>query len=281
MTDGTWEKLKQDGLVLLLVTLFASLAGLALVVILAGVGAVIAWNSDSEEAEEVATVDETETTNEEIADNEEEPAEVASSESWSESAARWWDEWRPGGESEDATPEESATDDATASSGTTSTEPETATDDATATTDDNTSDAGTATTSTEPSTSTPSPVVVKGVKPYGVATWVPGKSGPNKATFTVVLGDVPNSARSQAGETETYWLQGLHTDPNDGSLRADVGDKVLDPDAIRGKVGTKKAWTPIPGFTGVYGKCMAIQAADGEHPGGCTYVADPPQVASR
>lgn len=240
--------------------LFALVGGLVLVALLALVGGGGWWYFSGDEAtEEVAIVDEEETTEEDALIEDEEAEAVADAgESWYN--PDWWKPYWPGSD-----------------------EPDDSTSDGTVA-DDETSDDGTSTTPAAPPTAgSTAPVVVKGIKPYGNAFPAPGKSGAMASTLTVVMGDVPNSARSQAGETETFWGQGIYQDATDGTLRATIGKKVVDPDVIRSKVGINTAWTSLPGYTGVSFRCMVIQAENGDSPAGCSRptASTPSQVASR
>lgn len=240
-------------------TLFAIVAGLVLVAILAAGGA--GWYyMGGDETEEVAAIDEETTEEEEVIVEDE---EVATGPSWTESATQWWNEqwW--------SQPDVGTSDGTVADGG--NDEP-----------DDSTSD-GTATTSTAPPTaSSAAPIIVKGIKPYGNAFPAPGKSGAVASTLTVVIGDVPKSARSQAGEMETFWGQGVEQNPVDGTLREIAGRKqVIDPDVIRSKVGINTTWTSLPGYTGVSFTCKVIQAENGDSPAGCSRPPTTHRVAAR
>lgn len=236
-----------------IIAILAVFGGLALVTVIALAGAW--WYSGDEPTEdEVAVLDDI-ILEEEVADEEEVDAVADAGESW------WTPEyWGWTDEPDDSTSDGTVADGRT---------------------DDETSDS--TTTTIPPTDGTMAPVIVKGVTPYGNAFPAPGKSGAMASTLTVVMGDVPNSARSQAGEMETYWGQGVYQDATDGTLRAKVGKKVVDPDVVRAKVGINTAWTSLPGYTGVSFTCKVIQAENGDSPAGCSRptASTPSQVASR
>ena len=233
------------------------------VIAIAGCG--IWWNYSGEELEEVAIVTDpeaevTEPEATEVADGEETvetPEDLGDNESWLPS---WM---RPSDDESDTIDngEESVVEDDTP-----------VVDDATTTV---------STTSTPPTATSTPPVVVKGVAAHGTMFPAPGKNGATSPTAALVIGDIAESAKCANGETEEIWIQGTHTDPDDGSRRTDIGNVVLDPDDIRRVVGIKTVWTTVPGYTGVTAKCVVTHTKDGDTAGDCSRVPDASRVASR
>lgn len=144
-------------------------------------------------------------------------------------------------------------------------------------------DAATTIAATEPSaspdpatTTVTAPPVFVGFRADGTSFSAPSETGVDVSTAEVMLGNVSDSARSAAGKSEVYWVQGTHEDAFSGA-RVDRSGKVVNPDDIRQLVGIRTTWTAIPGNVDVNVKCIPVHATDDEVPGSCL----PIQTASR
>lgn len=250
---------------------FGGLAALALTTTLVGIGGWYLWPSGEEEIEEVVVTDEVDETTIEDAVTDEEVDMTAQSEDAPESTwwnGSWWEDQYRSWNGDDTSATASTVTADNDDTGEIVVTPGQTVETMTVTTS--------STSTTPPETGTSA--VLTGIKPSGTAFPARNTAGNTVSTLAVVVEGVPQSARAEDGLEEELWLQGVRTDPVSGVLVEDASPhRVVDIDDVREAVNVNQTWKPIPGYTGVRGKCQSVWAANGEIPASCT----PRRLASR